>query len=294
MLGTEGLLLPILYIETRDLSSESPDEAVALVAKTQHVDWHKNRLLEPSSREYRIAVNALAQRLLDIARDVADIQLKHELSSDLEDDGVDGITDIVMRIEALIPDWLDAVMGEKSVAAQILAIWNQHEEQVLKLRKRKAPPSAILSARIRLAREMLPIAERALKDSQMYVARSVELDPLVSALARLVAEHPESFPLVAPIRETIDEAVEEIQKADRTSFPGSVEYEFLQMSHLGRIFQQCSSAFTARVRNAKEGNDIVRRWAAELTEYDNRQSEQSDSTTSNEPEEVNAEEPDQQ
>jgi len=42
---------------------------------------------------------------------------------------------------------------------------------------------------------MLPMAERGLKDSQVYLTRSVELDPLVSALARLVAEHPDSFPI---------------------------------------------------------------------------------------------------
>jgi hypothetical protein len=76
MLDAEELLLPILYIETRGLSTDSPDEAVALVARTQHVDWHTNRLLEPQSREYRVAVNALARRLLDIAKKVAEAQFK--------------------------------------------------------------------------------------------------------------------------------------------------------------------------------------------------------------------------
>jgi len=195
MLGADELLLPILYIEISDLSTENPDEAVALVARAQYVDWHTNRLLEPQSREYRIAVNALAQRLLDIAKKVAEIQFRHELNSDPDDDGVDGITDIVAQVEALLPDWLDAVMGEKSVSVQITAIWDQHVGQVLKLRRRKAPPSAVLSTQIRMAREMLPMAERGLKDSQVYLTRSVELDPLVSALARLVAEHPDSFPI---------------------------------------------------------------------------------------------------
>src|SRR5215469_15861861 len=60
-LGISELLLPILYVETQGLSMESQDEAVALVARTQYVDWRATRLLEPASREYRSAVNALAR-----------------------------------------------------------------------------------------------------------------------------------------------------------------------------------------------------------------------------------------
>src|ERR1035441_10525551 len=145
MLGVEELLLPILYIEMRGLSAENSDEAIALVARTQYIDWHTNRLLEPHSREYRTAVNALAQRLLDIARNVAESQFLHELSSEIEDDGVQGVTDIIMQVEALLPDWLDAVMSEKSVKAQVLAIWYHYQEQMVKLRKRRAPASALLS-----------------------------------------------------------------------------------------------------------------------------------------------------
>jgi hypothetical protein len=261
MLGVEELLLPILYIEMRDLSTENLDEAIALVARTQHVDWHANRLLDSRSWEYRTAVNALAQRLFDIARRVAEIQFRQELNSVVENNDADGIADIVMQIEALLPDWLEAVMTEKSVKAQVLAIRNHHQEQILKLRKRSAPASAILSAQIRYAREVLPMAERALKDSQIYLARGIELDPLVSSLARIVSEHPNSFPLAAPIRESIDEAMEEIRREDRAGSV-SVEHQFQKMIHLGRVFQQCNKLFDARSRNIVEGNDIVRRWEA--------------------------------
>jgi hypothetical protein len=277
-LGTEELLLPILYIETEGLSAESPDEVVALVARTQYVDWRKNRLLEPNSREYRVAVNALAQRLLDVARKVAEIQLKQELASDPEDDGIDGITDIVGQIETFLPDWLDVVMGEKSVSAQILAVWDQYRQQGAKLRRRRAQPSALFSAQVRMAREMLPLAQRTQNDSQVYLARSVELDPLVSALTRLVAEHPESFPLATPVREAIDEAMEEVRRADSYVMERSVQNELRKMGHLGRVFQQTNSAFTARYRNVDEGNEIVRRWDAELIDPMRRESKESSET----------------
>jgi hypothetical protein len=273
MLGTYELLLPILYIETNGLSAESPDEAVALVARAQYVDWHKNRLVEPSSRDYRAAVNALAQRLLNIARNVAEAQLEHELNGDLEDDGFLGVADIVTRIEALLPDWLDAVMADKSVTAQTTTVWQHYIEQMNKLKKRKAQPSALLSTQIRMARQMLPLAERAQRDSEIYLARSIELDPLVSTLARLVAEHPDSFSLVAPVREAIDEAMESIQIHNDTGWEQSVQKELKGMDHFGRIFRQCNIAFAVKVRNVVEGNETVQRWDKELVDHNGRQPE---------------------
>jgi hypothetical protein len=280
MLGVEELLLPILYIEVSDLSLDNPDEAIALVARTQYVDWHTNRLLDPRSREYRTAVNALAQHLLDIARRVSEIQLKRELNVEMESFDTDGISDIVTQIEVLIPDWLEAVMTEKAVRAQALALREHYYGQVHKLRKRGASPSALLSAQIRYAREILPLAERALKDSQVYMARSMELDPLVSALARLVAENPDSFPLAVPVKEAIDEAMEEIRKYDSGEGgpgPDSVEHDFRKATHLGRMFQQCNKLLQARSRNIREGNDIVRRWETELINHNNHGLEHSSS-----------------
>jgi hypothetical protein len=276
MLGVEELLLPILYIEVSDLSPDNPDEAMALVARTEYVDWHTNRLLDPSSREYRFAVNILAQRLLDIARIVSEIQLKNELNAELENFDVDGIADIVEQIQVLIPDWLDAVMSEKSLRAQALGLRSHCYEQMRKLRKRGASASALLSAQIRYAREILPLAERALKDSQIYVARSMELDPLVSALARLVADNPESMPLVEPVNEVIEEAMEEIRRLDSGEGgygPNSVEYDFRKTSHLGRMFQQCNKLLEARMGCVHEGNDIVRRWEIELIDQGKREPE---------------------
>jgi TIR domain len=266
-LGVQDLLLPILYIETQGLSVESSDEAVALVARTQYVDWHTIRLLEPSSRDYKTAVNALARRLLEIAKSVAEIQFNHEINADPEDDGTDGITDIVEKVMALIPEWLDAVLGEKVNDVQMHATWHQFMVQFDKLQRAHALASAVLSAQTRAAKEMLPLAERAQRDARIYLARSIELDPLISALARLVTEHPESYDLVVPIREAIDEAIVEIRKSDEArEKPGyhTIGSHFDEMRHLGRIFQRCSAIFREENKVAREGNDIVRRWDAEL------------------------------
>lgn len=266
-LGVEELLLPILYIETDGLSPESEDEVVALIAKTQYVDWHAVRLVEPESREYRAAVNALARRMLDISKKVAEVQLNREISADPEEDVTDGISDLVESIMRTLPEWLDIVMREKIVDAQIQAVWKQTEKQLWKLQSSKAPASAILATRTRWATEFLPLAERAQKDAEMYLSMSMQLDPLVSALARLVAEHPETFPLVIPVRESIDEAMEEIERTRANEKDPSVVLVvnlFAELKHLGRIFQKGYAVMSKKEQFTDAGNGIVTRWDTEL------------------------------
>jgi hypothetical protein len=266
-LGVQELLLPILYVDIPGLSVESSDEAVALVAKTQYEDWRTFRLLEPSSREYRTAVNKLARRLLEIAKAVTEKQLDREVNADPEDDGVDGIIDIVEKIEKLLPDWLDAVLDEDVNEAQGEATWHELWPQVNRLRKAHAPASAVLAVQMRAAREILPLAERSQKDWRTYAARSIQLDPLISALVRLIAEHPESFALAMPVRAAIDEAIARIQVyEEKFSEPGahSIQSHFEEMKHLGRLFQKCNAIFRDAGRARAEGDGIVERWDVEL------------------------------
>ena len=267
-LGVEELLLPILYVKPQDFSTENSDEAIALIARTQHVDWRATRLQELDSREYRKAVNALANRLLEVARNVAQNQFDREMSADIEANEANGIVDIMQEIMKLLPDWLGAVSGDKVTNAQIHATWHQVFGDVQKLQKAHAPASAILAAQTRATREMLPLIERYQREGQIYLTRSAQLDPLVSALARQVAEHPESAALAAPVREAIDEAMSVIRrgerrrKADPRAHP--IIDHFAEMRHLGRIFQKSYAIYSEAGRLANEGNTIVRRWDAEL------------------------------
>jgi hypothetical protein len=92
---------------------------------------------------------------------------------------------------------------------------------------------------MRYSREMLPLAERFLREAQVYSARSIELDPLISALARLLVEHPESWSLATPIRDAIDEAMSTIRNENEAE--GFISETFSELSHLGRIFQKCNA-----------------------------------------------------
>jgi hypothetical protein len=135
-----------------------------------------------------------------------------------------------------------------------------------KLQKAHAPASAVLALQMRTAREMLPLAERAQMDARVYLARSMELDPFVSSLARLVADHPDCFQFVMPVREAIDEAITAITTWESSVAQGykSVQEKFGKMTHLGRIFQKSDAMFRVRYQSAIEGNEIVMRWDAEL------------------------------
>jgi hypothetical protein len=270
-LGVEELLLPILYVNTPGLSAESPDQAMALVAKTQYEDWRDIRLLQIRSREYRAAVNALACRLLEIANRVAERQIRRELDPNSAEHEAEGIADIVEKVMVLLPEWLDAVIGDKFNTAQFDATNAESRRTNARLRRSNAPASAILAAEMRYGREMLPLVERFHKDAQTYVARSIELDPLISSLARLVVEHTDSWPLVMPIREAIDEAMPVIRRDEQRYEQSTARGEhrtilqtFDKLKHLGRIFQQCAALTRDAERLVAEGNTIVRRWNSEL------------------------------
>ncbi len=266
-LGVEELLLPILYVDVEGFGTDSQDEAVALVAATQYQDWRHNRLLDPQSREYRTAVNALARRLLEIAKDVAQKQFAREVSADSESEDTQGMVEVIEAITSILPEWLDVVQGEQINDAHMDVTIHRLLRPVYKLKESHAPASAVLAAQTRFAREMLPLAERAQKDARIYLARSIQLDPLMTALARLVAQHPDSVELVEPIKQAIDQAITVINKAEQAKAePGyhTIASHFEEMKHLGRIFQKCFAIFIDAGRASREGNEIVKRWDAEL------------------------------
>lgn len=267
-LGVEELLLPILYVVPSDFSPQSADEAIALVARTNYSDWQENRLLEPQSREYRKAVNVLSRRLLDIANRVVETQFNRELTTNHEDGEAEGIADLVEHIQRLLPEWLDAVMSDQINEAQIRATWAQCAAQVDKLKRAHRPASAIASAEIRSAKELLPLLERHQREARVYLARSIELDPLVSTLVRLAPEHPDGSALMQPIKDAINEAMANIKRYEKRKDhrePGETIAQYLtRMRRFSRMFQKCSAILRDTTQTILEGNSIVRRWKAEL------------------------------
>jgi hypothetical protein len=270
-LGTEELILPILYVKPVNFSQESPDEAVALVARMQYADWTEARLQEPRSREYRIAVNTLATRLIEIAARLSEAQLNREVldaSPEVHAQETAGVGDIMLEVSALLPDWLDVVLGDRVVDAQVEATWRVAYGPVVKLQKSHAPASAVFAAQMRVGREILPILERHLADARIYLSRSVELDALVSRLILLTSSHLSDLPLLEPLISAIDEAFINIQTGIEKAASGShstVRDHFFELKGRARLFQKLDAVMAEASQVVDEGNTIVLRWHSELS-----------------------------
>lgn len=269
-LGVEKLILPILYVETEGLTEDNSEEAFALIARIQHVDWRSIRLLEPASQAYRQAVHSLADRLLQISREVAERQIVHELRADADDDDVHGgIIDIVEEISEFLPAWLDAVTGDKVNTVQIEATLSKYDADTFRLERSKASQSVVMAVKVRMGKEILPLLQRFRREAVTYSSLSVQLDPLVSRLARLVSAHPESYFLVTQVREALDEAMEAIHADDGADARDleciSLPEIIASMRHINRVFQQCHAELQEAIRLVDEGNSIVRRWDSELS-----------------------------
>lgn len=264
-LGVQELILPILYVTPGDLSVDSSDEAVALIARTQYVDWTQNRLLDPHSREFRTAVNALALRLVQIDTNVSEAQLEHELRAGDHEAESAGVGDIMKDIEALLPPWLNAVLSDRIVTAQLDATWHEAWAPVMRLRRSHAPASAVFAAEIRAGKEMLAILERHKADAETYVSRSVELDPLVSRVAQLVQESPSDFELVATLREGVNEAMKNTRGGvPKSNSDHTIRDHFVELRNRARLFRTLDEIWMEASTLVGEGNSIVRRWDKEL------------------------------
>jgi hypothetical protein len=151
---------------------------------------------------------------------------------------------------------------------QFKAEFSEYSDRMRKLLKANFPASAIFATQLRYGREVLPILERYQRDSRVYVTHSIELDPQISAPVRLVSDHPESWPLIAPVRDAIDEAVASILEQEE-EIKASVDKRTIreiidEMRHLERVFQKCSAILADSERLVCEGNSIVQRWDSEL------------------------------
>ena len=175
-LGVRELVLPILYVDVPDLDDSSKDEAVALVARMQYVDWRDLRLQDHGSEDYRRAINALASRLSSVASTIDDRERGREVAraeGDSELGTTDSLDELLAELTRLLPEWLASVEDDPIVEVEHKAVDAAYEERLARLRAARAPHSAVLSTQIRHARDLLPLAQRHLTFAETYAARTV-------------------------------------------------------------------------------------------------------------------------
>jgi hypothetical protein len=227
---------------------------VSIVARTQFADWRDLRLKATDSPEYRSAVNKLALRIVKIEQEVTSALIAQEARLPADEPGV---SETVDAIQKLLPAWQESVMGDPVNMAQLNAVFQQHLVQISKLRARRAPRNAILATELRLGPDLLPLAERRLRDAKVYLSRSAELDPLVLRMIRQIKEYPRGSDLAADIIFAIDTAIQTIVDED------AVTLDRVYMESLTKLSQTISKSHGTMLQTdalVAQGNEIVGRW----------------------------------
>lgn len=135
-LGAEELLLPILFVDVEDLDEDSADEAKALIASTQYVDWRELRMADENSERYLQSVNALAERLVEITRNYAakPTLIPSELPPNdevgREGDGGPGLFDLIAEMEEDLPRWAETVQAFPGYIEEVGRITKSWGEQL--------------------------------------------------------------------------------------------------------------------------------------------------------------------
>ncbi|GAA3460144.1 hypothetical protein ACFFSW_12900 [Saccharothrix longispora] len=246
------------------LTEDNPDELIATTARTQYVDWSKLRLVAPASSEHREAAHSLAARLVEIEGRMAAVQIDNEQSSSTEDEA-DGLAELIAKIDALIPDWLDAVIAARTVAAQLKATDQTYDQEEVRLRRRGAPRSAITARKLRFGSEMHPVMTRYHALATTYSSRTIVLDPLVTKVLRAASGHPDDLALISDISDSVDEAMINIEANGKTEAPTAHGW-YEEHSRLSRTFRELARLEKEGLKMVDEGNAIVERWAAQLEE----------------------------
>lgn len=186
------LILPILFVNVDGLDEESDDEAVALVAQTQYVDWRELRLSDENSAEYRQEVNACAKRLAAVSAAYAarETVLPAVISGDDDDwdETQPGIVDLVAAVEQKMPRWNESITR---LPAPTQLIGELVTEAGDKVRSGDAQGKT-LGYRILVARDLADQLKEPTCELQQigeeYVATLMDIDPGVRAVIALAEE----------------------------------------------------------------------------------------------------------
>jgi len=114
-LGVKELVLPLLYVDTRDLHEESPeDDMIALIRTFQWTDWTDLRFTERSSEAYRRAVAGLASRIVEANERAAEVAAaivppKQEPEPEPDKEETSGVIDRLAAAEKTMPQWASTV-----------------------------------------------------------------------------------------------------------------------------------------------------------------------------------------
>jgi len=193
-LGMEELLLPILYVQVSDLIGEgtSTDEAVAIVAATQWVDWRNLRLEEEDSGRYRQAVNRLAARLLEVSERLADRPPSPApaVVATVGEEDEPGLVDLMAVAEEALPTWQAIIEQFAPVLEQLNEANKEATAQVNESDARGGGFAGRLVVARRLGIALEGPADKLVQLGNSYASELVRIDPGILAMLRALEQDP--------------------------------------------------------------------------------------------------------
>lgn len=267
--GLGELVLPILYAPVPDMSEESEDEACAIVAKTQYVDWTALRLADEASVEYRSAVNKLALRLLELMQEAATAQLHREAAVDDGGEQVADLEALLEKADLLWPEWSEVVAEDEVISGQRRAVIKTFHDRRQRLMASNAPASATLTAYQLEGKAELPLWQKTLEHARLYSSRTIELDPIVWACIKAGMEKPAMIPVLLDLQMKVSDAVRIIRESEeRVKDTKAVDIDrFIgQMPFVNQTWKEIRKLVWESDALVKEANALVVAWYEALGE----------------------------
>jgi len=276
-LHVEELVLPILYVEVEGLLEDAADEAVALIARTHYADWRSLRLVDETSETFRMEINRLAKRLVDINKSVSQRPqaLPIELltsgegavgsDGDTAADDDEGTMDLILRMEEGMPRLIHILNEYPQHMEEISAAMSEATGRVKAGdAEGKGFGHRILVAR-ELAAELEGPAGRLEQLGQEYASELVRVDSGVLTFLRVIAEQVRSGEVSDNDRESvchflssIEATVTQTREAVATG-EGFVEV-LASNAKLSKDLRPAVNRIQAGVRGYLDGRSIIEEW----------------------------------
>ncbi len=187
-LGVSELLLPLLYVTVPELSPESEDEVVSVIAKTQYEDWTELRLEEETSSAYRRGIVRLAKRLGEISDLVAarPVTLTGTVttSSQDEEDDEPGLLELLAEGEAAMERWSATVQAFPDALEALTQSAQIGEAEFAASDAQGRGFAGRLAVTRRVAKAMEKPAHRIAELGHAYASDLVKIDPAILTIIR--------------------------------------------------------------------------------------------------------------
>lgn len=279
--GVEQLLLPIYYVKVDELEAEGPptDEAMAIIKRTQWVDFRDVRLLGESDSEHCVLVDKLASRLLQAAEDIEDqppleppesaglveVVASSEVDGGSESDSEEGYLELLAKGEVALPLWTETV---QAIGAEIAKFGELTDESSKEMQAEEDAGTASFAGRLATANKfavrLQGPADRLVDLGSEYVAHLFDVDSAVRTMIRFAKEDEDVR--AAEGVQTLFRSIFEMAQVSRESMNGAQTLSGIigQNAGFSRELRKPLKKIEGALRNMVDAQSILDGWADDI------------------------------